>query len=219
MSVAENLDREESPEGRERLIGAAIRRFGRDGYEGTSVRDIAEEAGVAFSLIRFYFGSKEGLRDAAEERVVRNYLDLLMTAGESVDFAGVARAIDANLAGPLSINDIAPFLRRAMIEDRPIVHAFVRDLLERDRVNLQKEVLDSYPDEDWARDPTIGVAQRLGFLFLAPLFQSLLGRDVYSRDELMTRNARGYRMSELLMKGLAADGAGAGKKTPLRRQS
>ncbi|MEU8134654.1 TetR/AcrR family transcriptional regulator [Streptodolium elevatio] len=43
------------------LLDAAVARFSRHGYENTSVRDIAADAGVNPALIYRYFGSKEKL--------------------------------------------------------------------------------------------------------------------------------------------------------------
>ncbi|SHE36362.1 transcriptional regulator, TetR family [Seinonella peptonophila] len=43
------------------LLAAARLHFARDGYEATSLRDIAEDAGVNVSLISRYFGSKDKL--------------------------------------------------------------------------------------------------------------------------------------------------------------
>ena len=46
---------------REELLRAAIRRFVVLGYERSTTRDIAADAGVNVSLISRYFGSKDGL--------------------------------------------------------------------------------------------------------------------------------------------------------------
>jgi len=46
------------------LLSAARRRFARNGYAATTVRDIADEAGVNVALINRYFASKEGLFEA-----------------------------------------------------------------------------------------------------------------------------------------------------------
>ncbi|MFI7099634.1 TetR/AcrR family transcriptional regulator [Streptomyces sp. NPDC050161] len=43
------------------LIEAAAGRFGRYGYDGASVRDIARDAGVDAALVYRYFGSKDAL--------------------------------------------------------------------------------------------------------------------------------------------------------------
>lgn len=46
------------------IIEAAEKLFATNGYEGTSVRDIAQEAGVNLAMISYYFGSKEKLLEA-----------------------------------------------------------------------------------------------------------------------------------------------------------
>lgn len=46
---------------RQRLLEVAVKLFAERGLEGTSVRDIAKEAGVNLSLVSYYFGGKEGL--------------------------------------------------------------------------------------------------------------------------------------------------------------
>ena len=54
---------------REQLIGSAIRLFGTYGFDRTTVRQIAEEAGVNIAAINYHFGGKDGLRDAAVDAV------------------------------------------------------------------------------------------------------------------------------------------------------
>ena len=46
------------------IIAAAEKLFANRGFDGTSVRDIAEEAGVNIAMISYYFGSKEKLMQA-----------------------------------------------------------------------------------------------------------------------------------------------------------
>ncbi len=46
------------------ILEVAERLFAGHGYEGTSVRDIAQEAGVNVAMISYYFGSKEKLLHA-----------------------------------------------------------------------------------------------------------------------------------------------------------
>lgn len=46
------------------IIETAERLFAHKGFDGTSVRDIAEEAGINVAMISYYFGSKEKLMEA-----------------------------------------------------------------------------------------------------------------------------------------------------------
>ncbi|WP_460062996.1 TetR/AcrR family transcriptional regulator [Streptomyces sp. YKOK-I1] len=50
---------------RQALLRAAHGRFTRLGYDRTTLRDVAADAGVNLALIKRYFGSKEGLFKAA----------------------------------------------------------------------------------------------------------------------------------------------------------
>ena len=49
------------------IIETAEELFADRGYDGTSVRDIADEAGVIVAMISYYFGSKEKLMEALFE--------------------------------------------------------------------------------------------------------------------------------------------------------
>ncbi len=50
------------------IINTAERLFSVTGFEGTSVRDIAAEAGINVAMISYYFGSKEKLMEAVFEQ-------------------------------------------------------------------------------------------------------------------------------------------------------
>ena len=54
------------------IINAAEKLFAYNGFEGTSVRDIAENAGVNAAMISYYFGSKEKLLQALFEQRTQN---------------------------------------------------------------------------------------------------------------------------------------------------
>jgi TetR/AcrR family transcriptional regulator len=53
------------------ILDAAVAAFARSGLAGTRMEDIARDAGVAKGLLFHHFGSKEGLWQAALERVYR----------------------------------------------------------------------------------------------------------------------------------------------------
>lgn len=46
------------------IIETSEQLFSKNGYDGTTVRDIAKEAGVNIAMISYYFGSKEKLMEA-----------------------------------------------------------------------------------------------------------------------------------------------------------
>lgn len=86
---------EKRPEVRDALLDAASRLFARRGVAGTSLRQVASEAGVTPAMVNYYFGGKQGLHDAILERtlarileraraVAARHLDRPATAGEQL---------------------------------------------------------------------------------------------------------------------------------------
>ncbi|MCL5256675.1 MAG: TetR/AcrR family transcriptional regulator [Chloroflexi bacterium] len=57
----------------EQIVTAAQRCLARDGYANVSIKDIAQEAGVAPGLLHYYFDSKEDLLVAAVQQAARRY--------------------------------------------------------------------------------------------------------------------------------------------------
>jgi TetR/AcrR family transcriptional regulator len=60
------------------MLEAALRIFAMRGFDGVSLRDIAEEAGTTHGLIRHYFGTKERLWQAAVDHAVARYAAALI---------------------------------------------------------------------------------------------------------------------------------------------
>ncbi|MFI6924398.1 TetR/AcrR family transcriptional regulator [Nonomuraea spiralis] len=77
---------------RARIRDAAIRHIGEHGFERATIRGIAESAGVSLGLVRHHFGSKQALREACDEhlmKMVRRLHDEAAT-GLSAGFSPVA---------------------------------------------------------------------------------------------------------------------------------
>jgi AcrR family transcriptional regulator len=63
---------------RAHIIDTALHLFSERGFEGTSIRHIAEKASVNVAMVNYYFGSKEKLFDKIVEQkssVTRILLD------------------------------------------------------------------------------------------------------------------------------------------------
>ena len=69
---------EKSERSRVAILEAALRLFSKQGYRGTSIRDIAEDAGVSTGNVYHHFADKESL--------FRTLLDQYWTAIDSPDF-------------------------------------------------------------------------------------------------------------------------------------
>lgn len=114
-------------ETRAALIQAALRLFGRQGFEGTSTRKIAAAANANIGSIAYHFGSKEGLREAAADHIVETIKtvaaetlgDVRTPAASSLDpdaararmFSTLERMVGFFVANP-EAGDIAQFVLR-----------------------------------------------------------------------------------------------------------
>jgi AcrR family transcriptional regulator len=81
---------------RQVLLDVARVRFIRDGYAATTVRDIADDAGVNVALINRYFTSKEGLFEACLASAVTDIRDKF----DELSPDAVAARIVQRIAGP-----------------------------------------------------------------------------------------------------------------------
>jgi AcrR family transcriptional regulator len=80
------------------LVRAALKLFGRQGFDGTSTREIAAEAKANIGSIAYHFGGKEGLRAAAADYIV----DTIQTiAGQAIGTLDASAPNDAEAAQAL----------------------------------------------------------------------------------------------------------------------
>jgi AcrR family transcriptional regulator len=93
--MEESARRRDAARTRKALLDAASRRFAVDGYASTTVRDIADDAGVNVALINRYFGSKEGLFEACLVNLVEESRREASTGPDRI-----AESIAGLIAGP-----------------------------------------------------------------------------------------------------------------------
>lgn len=76
-----NMSKNEAPENTQKaLIVAAGKLFTEQGTEGTSIRAIAKMAGTDSSMIKYYFGSKDGLVNAVIDFVLEPWESRTLTS-------------------------------------------------------------------------------------------------------------------------------------------
>ncbi len=82
---------------KEQIINKAIELFAQKGFEGTSIRDLANSAGVNIAMINYYFGSKEKLFEclvAHKAAYTRGLLDEIVNDNSLSDIEKIDRIID-----------------------------------------------------------------------------------------------------------------------------
>jgi AcrR family transcriptional regulator len=72
---------------RQALIRAGLDLFGRNGFDATSTREIAQAAGVNSAGIAYHFGGKDGLRQACAEAIIARMQGVLTGGSPAVSMA------------------------------------------------------------------------------------------------------------------------------------
>lgn len=109
-----------APETRETIVAAARRRFATHGYDGSSLRAIAADAGVDPALLIHYFGTKEELFVAATGMPLRRS-DLfgdLDTEDAEVVLDAVARGYLRVIDSDRSRNAVLALVRSAVSNEQ-----------------------------------------------------------------------------------------------------
>ncbi len=88
----EQIDEQNSTE--QRLLRSALKLFAEKGYEGTSIREIIEEAGVTRPVLYYYFQNKEDLFRKLVESIVQELIDKMIFIKQNYsDTIGKLKAI------------------------------------------------------------------------------------------------------------------------------
>jgi AcrR family transcriptional regulator len=129
-------------EARTRILHAALRVFGRDGFDLATTRRIAQQADVSLPAIKYYFENKEGLYIACAREIVDRYqtevgdqLGAIVADLESGCSADVARdhlkwlmrRVSA-IAGREGAESRTAFVLREMNERGPAFEILYREL-------------------------------------------------------------------------------------------
>lgn len=145
---------------RARIRDAALARFPRDGFAATTMRAIAEEAGVSPGLVVHHFGSKDGLREACDRYVVEKFRETKLAAMEDGNIANPGFASTAYLMAEPLLRYLSWALVRGHSAADDLFDEMVREGLAITRVAIEKGMVkDSH---DLATRTTVQMALMFG---------------------------------------------------------
>lgn len=169
---------------RARIRNAAVHQFAANGFNGTPMRAIATEAGVAIGLISHHFGSKDGLREAVESWIV----ELFQTALGSADAqtaGSIAAAPERDAAVAQMLNNHPPvlaYLRREILEPPEHPTLITRlSAVSQDSVDAMRASGLASTSRDRVEQVTTVMVRQLGKLFLQPLVDQIV--DSFPEDQ------------------------------------
>ena len=119
------------------ILTAAEKLFCSGGYEGTSTRQIAKEAGANMAMINYYFGSKEGVfMDIMTDRIASFATQLKSISSENISAMDKLNKVIESLTDRILSN--IPFHkmmnRELSLSQRPEMYIRIKDSL---RLNMQ----------------------------------------------------------------------------------
>lgn len=179
---------DEQDNGATRLRDAALVLFGEHGYEGTSVRSIAQRAGVTAGLVLHHYGSKQGLRDAVDRHVldsVRAAWTELADISEGQDHLALRRHGFEVLFQQHPY--MGRYLRRALLESSEASVVFFDGLME-----LSRSLVESLREAGLAQ-PTDDPDAQVLLSMLVGLMPVLLPRHIERNLGISLRSDEGVR--------------------------
>lgn len=123
---------------RTRIREAALRLMAERGLAGTSIRDVAKEAGVSPGLVQHHFRTKEGLKQEVDAWVVER----LGSEFASVTVSGSMTQVSDEFCQAVvrfgtSQPELPAFIARTLLEGGPMAEAMFDGMVGLTRANLE----------------------------------------------------------------------------------
>jgi AcrR family transcriptional regulator len=163
----------------EKILQAAFTVLSRQGYENSSIKEIAEEAGVAQGLVHYYFKSKQQLVLAVLDFVCQK-VELGVVEGE----AGALHAFEqtkATIRHSGNTNALYIQLIGVGLHD-PAIGAGVRDFIRTERVHIEEIARQVLAEREADPSPARGIAGVVWAAVLGIMVQSLVDPE-FNADE------------------------------------
>ena len=172
------------PVTRDRILDVAEALFAQHGFSGTSMREIAAQAGLTAASLYNHFDGKDDLYSAVLQRGIRPLIDLMRRLADS---EGGEAATDALIRAVMEHLARRPHLPRLIYHEAiaggshiaRLARDWVRPLVEHGLAEMKRESPGHWEPEEFPLVIASWIHLILGHFALAPLF-----RDVFDEDPL-----------------------------------
>jgi AcrR family transcriptional regulator len=151
--MAKQARRPRHGQGREALLAATVHVVAREGLRGLTYRAVADEAGVANTLVAHHFGTRDALLQAALEWAAEQSIGISLlepATGRLEDFAAGLAELVADDAGMQAFQYELSLEARRRPELLPAVQRMYGAYIQATRRELMRMGLDE-PSDDLAR--------------------------------------------------------------------
>ncbi|MBD3882475.1 TetR/AcrR family transcriptional regulator [Phormidium tenue FACHB-886] len=164
-----------------RILNAARKLFARRGYDGTTTRDLAQEAGVAEGTIFRHFENKKAiLIEVATQGWIEILTDLLTELSEMGSYKAIAQVMRRRM---LNLHKNADLLRVCFMEAQ--FHPDLRDRIQTEVIVKMTDVAEAFFQT--AMDQ--GIYRPMNPRIVAQVFLGMFTVAGFSRDTIMPDNA------------------------------
>lgn len=164
-----------------RIRAAAMRLFAERGFDATSIRDVAAEAGVSSSLVVHHFKTKAQLKEATDARLIASLTAMLgnVPTDAGADFSEVAGSMAELLRGE---PELMRYMRRMLIDGGEAASGLFHGLVEATVAELgaQEAAGIVRPSVDAHARAVFLIVNDLGAIILRDLVEQAIGLDPFS---------------------------------------
>jgi AcrR family transcriptional regulator len=172
-----------------RILKAARKLFARRGYDGTTTRDLAQEAGVAEGTIFRHFENKKAiLIEVATQGWVEILTDLLTELSEMASYKAIAQVMRKRM---LNLHQNADLLRVCFMEAQ--FHPELSEKIQSDVIAKMTSVAEAFFET--AMDQ--GIYRRMNPRIVAQIFLGMFTIAGFSRDTITPEDASPQAMLEM----------------------
>lgn len=202
--------KEDKSEKKDHILITAEKLFSQHGFDGTSTRSIANEAGVNLAMLNYYFGSKEGVYKAVLQKRLGDFHQILNSINEEniSSWEKLKRAVELYVERVMSNNCYHKLLHRELsLDQRSEVGDFITEALIKNVHEIQKIIQEGIENKTFREvDVELTVASIFGTKYYlvntATLASKLLGKDL--KDQKVIDEEIKPRLKKHLMDLLSA---------------
>ncbi|MBD2179618.1 TetR/AcrR family transcriptional regulator [Planktothrix sp. FACHB-1355] len=174
---------------RTRIVKAAQKLFARQGYDGTTTRDLAAAAGVAEGTLFRHFANKKAiLVEVATEGWVEILTDLLTELSEMGSYEAVAQVMRRRM---MNFHSNADMMRVCFMEAQ--FHPDLRDRVQSEVIAKMTDVAEAFFETAMDR----GIYRRMNPKIVAQVFVGMFAIAGFSHDTIMEPGASPQAIKEM----------------------
>lgn len=172
-----------------RILKAARKLFARRGYDGTTTKDLAQEAGVAEGTLFRHFETKKAiLIEVATQGWIEILTDLLTELSEMASYKAIAQVMRKRM---LNLHQNADLLRVCFMEAQ--FHPELSEKIQSDVIVKMTDVAEAFFET--AMDQ--GIYRRMNPRIVAQIFLGMFTIAGFSRDTITPGDASPQAMLEM----------------------